>query len=413
MDGRRLVALLLMMAAASGGPVSAIAAAVQRAQAAFEGTARDLLQKTSQKKMKPGSQEQEDVTASGKRGAASSLSESDSRVLEAVKGGLGSCLAELYAGFDAAVVASSSEIKERMDGIEKHAASVDNRLQAIEENGILLVQTVQKSQTQIAETHEAVKLEVQKAISSGAVKVEIDETKVDALTKLCEANAEKIKTLEEKAAAAPTLPPGLATQSTQGSDSQSVSSSAADLPYEQRVLAMLGQVVPYSAPLPKAQLVNKAEQLLVQARIPPDWIRAGPFAITRDGPGGGRVGNAVEILFCKPEQLRISKCKIRDLEIRNEDGKFLWLDARRTKAENAPARYIHKMGDLLTDYLQDNSISVNLQKDVKKSTIANNNVIMVTLLAARPKPCWKWSADFCSSVTEEQRKDFETAVGCE
>ena len=401
-----------MMAAASTGPVGAIANAVQRAQAAFEGTAKEFLQRTSTKKLKPDSATQ-DESSGGKRGAANALPESDARVLEAVRAGLGSCLAELYAGFDAAVAANAAELGARMDSLDQKAASVDCRLQKIEENGLQLCQNLQTAQAQIAATRDAVKTEIRQAISAGTIKVEADEGKIAHLTKLCEENAAKLQRFEDQASSSQSLPPGLTSQSTQGTDQQSVTSSSADIPYEQRTLAMMGQIVPHTSPIPKSQLVERANQLLQQARIPAEWIRAGPFAITRAAPGGGRLGHAVEILFCKPEQLRISKCKVRDLEIRNTAGRFLWLDARRTKSENAPARYIHKMGDVLTDYLEDNSIEVDMVKDMKKCTVANKGVVMVTLLAARPKPTWRWSTDFASSVSEQQRADFETAVGTE
>ena len=157
----------------------------------------------------------------------------------------------------------------------------------------------------------------------------------------------------------------------------------------------------------KTDLVQKAKEILAAARIPHDWIKAGPYAVTRpNDESDERLGNSCEVLFEKPEHLRIAKHKVRDLERKNADGKYCWLDARRTRTENAPARMIHQMADLLRDYFIAEKVEIDMRRDLKNKAVTNKGVRLVTL---RGKT-WQWAQAATTSISGPQRKDFELAV---
>ena len=78
--------------------------------------------------------------------------------------------------------------------------------------------------------------------------------------------------------------------------------------------------------------------------------RAGVAESTHAGLSSNVRGTAVFICFKEPGLLRLAADKIRRLNA-SFDGRRVWLDARRTRAENKPVRAIHRAAEALRDLL--------------------------------------------------------------
>ena len=78
--------------------------------------------------------------------------------------------------------------------------------------------------------------------------------------------------------------------------------------------------------------------------------RAGVEASSHSGLSSNVRGTTVFLCFNEPGLLRLAADKVRRLNA-SFDGKRVWLDARRTRAENKPARAIHRAAEALHDLL--------------------------------------------------------------
>ena len=118
--------------------------------------------------------------------------------------------------------------------------------------------------------------------------------------------------------------------------------------------------------------------------------RAGVPAQSHAGLSSNIRGTAVFICFKEPGLLRLAADKVRRLNV-SFDGRRVWLDARRTRAENKPARAIHRAAEALRDLLaslQAEGLQIpfqaeDLTKNMRKLSLQNKQ--------NGPTLCW-WNA---------------------
>jgi hypothetical protein len=204
-----------------------------------------------------------------------------------------------------------------------------------------------------------------------------------------------IARLTQALATQETAPPGL-----QQATAAGTAVRAPKVPYEKRTHAMIGQRFPNDAPRSKAEIEFKAGQVLDQAGIASDWLSVKPVAITRM-QNGYRTGISAELVFKAPELLTRARLMIRSLDIQNDAGRVVWLDARRTRSENAPARSVHLMGDVLQDLCEDKGIPVAIGRDIRRRTISNGDEPFVSLVRCAGGMTWIWSAAAKTALSED------------
>ena len=147
---------------------------------------------------------------------------------------------------------------------------------------------------------------------------------------------EQAKTIASNFTATPPALPGRTNLAT--STASTTTPSAAAVPHEMRtegVIAGLGEGLTCD------DIIARATDVLQ---------RAGVEASSHSGLSSNVRGTTVFLCFNEPGLLRLAADKVRRLNA-SFDGKRVWLDARRTRAENKPARAIHRAAEALHDLL--------------------------------------------------------------
>ena len=108
-----------------------------------------------------------------------------------------------------------------------------------------------------------------------------------------------------------------------------------------RVDARMGSLGWDVDPLPITEL---ARTVLQEAQIPQEWVNA-------LAPASRIKGSAVDILFVNNSYLEQAKLRVRALNknLPNTKGP-VWLDYKRTREQNAPARCTHRAYDCVTSF---------------------------------------------------------------
>ena len=86
--------------------------------------------------------------------------------------------------------------------------------------------------------------------------------------------------------------------------------------------------------------MQKVKTTLAIAAIPDTWYAEISF---------NRRGTAAFIMFNAPGLLRQARQYIQQAQIVGTNGKHVWLDARRTREENRPARAVHRTYEGITE----------------------------------------------------------------
>lgn len=93
-----------------------------------------------------------------------------------------------------------------------------------------------------------------------------------------------------------------------------------------------------------ATLTELAWEALEKAGISPQDIAALTPVTGRDNKGSG-----AKAMFRSEETLQAAKMKVRQARVTCVDAKYVWLDVKKTRAELAPARAIHRCGEIIQD----------------------------------------------------------------
>ena len=126
------------------------------------------------------------------------------------------------------------------------------------------------------------------------------------------------------------------------------------------------------------QLLERANQVLQQAGVDDSW---------HEGVAPNTRGTAVFLTFKEAGRLRIAANKVRRLN-QSFNGSRVWLDARRTRAENRPAKAIHRaveaLSDLNTSIVRDGGTALynsgNFNKNMRRMCVEDG--------ADGPALCW-------------------------
>ena len=328
----------------------------------------------------------------------------NSRPLKLAKGSEGKSAADLpvtsafvqdmvSAGVAAALQAMSHASHERFQHIE------DN-MGALAEQQNLLSASQQLQQNQIADNTteiQQVKNQLQSYIATEQARMaEAERVRIEATTALQEFKQLRDDLTKQRAEALQP-PPGLAGRSNASTAS---GSQCQALPHEQRTEAILSG---FGGATSTQELLQRAQDALKAAQIPSEW-HSELAPNNRD--------TAVFFTFRDAACLRLAANKIRSANISHAPGSRVWLDARRTRAENKPSRAVHRayegVSDLIGMCVRDGSAapltSADLNKDMRK--------LLITHGADKAAVCW-WDTRKAELVFDKKVTESFRSIGKE
>lgn len=157
----------------------------------------------------------------------------------------------------------------------------------------------------------------------------------------------------------------------------------------------------------------RANKALRQVGIPDDWVAMKPDSITRIF-GGQRTGTSAEVLVRKPEFLTHTRLRliVKSLDFGNDDRRPIWLDGRRTRAENAPMRALHLMGEVISDWAGDNEKNIKIIRKWKQRRFGmEHKFVSLCVVAGVFK--WAWTPRALAMIPVQDRKTLEDAAATE
>ena len=198
-------------------------------------------------------------------------------------------------------------------------------------------------------------------------------------------HTESIKALEDKFQQLSTSAGSAATQQTPQQHQS--------LPLELRCHAVIGGL---GYDTPADTLIERAKQLLEEARIPVDSYY--DIKALRSGPG-----SMCEVYFKEAGTLTKAKWAVSSLAKRLHGDKPAWLDAKKTKMELRPARMVHRACEVLQSFEDSKPDKVILTKNMVDKKILRSGVA----IGASRYGKWVWTSAAEQLYTNEQRKHAE------
>ena len=146
------------------------------------------------------------------------------------------------------------------------------------------------------------------------------------------------------------------------SPSTHVAASGSGVPWELRAIAVIGNLGWDTDPV---TVKARAKEVLDAAGIQPEQY-VGLTAPRKEG-------SMAQLAFHEPASLQKARLAIRALSKTFVDQKYVWLDAKKTAAENRPSKIMHRMGEFLEDVEKDNGHGVVAKKLPRKTVEVNSN----------------------------------------
>ena len=292
------------------------------------------------------------------------------------------------AGVAAAMQAMSQASHERFQHIEDNIGTLAAQQNQLGENQQLQQSQIADNTTEIQQVKDQLHSYV---ATEQARMAEAERIRIEATTALQELKQLRDDLTKQRAEALQP-PPGLAGRSNASTAS---GSQCQALPHEQRTEAILSGLGGVTS---TQELLQRAQDALKAAQIPSEW-HSELTPNNRD--------TAVFFTFHDAACLRLAANKIRSANISHAPGSRVWLDARRTRAENKPSRAVHRayegVSDLIGLCARDGPAAplaaANLNKDMRK--------LLITHGADKAAVCW-WDSRkaefvFDKKVTESFR----------
>lgn len=165
------------------------------------------------------------------------------------------------------------------------------------------------------------------------------------------------------------------------------------IPHELRCHAVIGGL---GYDTPAETLIERAKQLLTEARIPAESYY--DIKAMREGPG-----SMCEMYFKEAGMLTKAKWAVSTLKKCVHGNKPAWLDAKKTKQELRPARMVHRACEVLQSYEDSKIHKAVLSKNMIDKKVLRNGVAV----GASRYGKWMWTEEGAQHYTEEQRKHAE------
>ena len=232
------------------------------------------------------------------------------------------------AGLQAAMTSMSDTFDARFRTLEQDVQAVSKHQQIIIQN----VTAVQHQAATRTELHQvAAQVEVLNK-AEATRNQDFENLRQESLQTLADMKALQTKLNESASSVAP--PPGLSAARGPPSSSSSKSNST---PHELRTEGLMAGL---GDGLTEDQIIAKAREVLNSAQINPAWY---------SGISTNRRNTVAFIYFVEPGALKLTASKVRAANLFGNTNKRIWVDARRTREENRPARTVHKTAEGLAD----------------------------------------------------------------
>jgi hypothetical protein len=231
-------------------------------------------------------------------------------------------------------------LEERFQTIEKHAATVDDRLSKLEN----------KETSSIDITHAPEIIDITQQLQAMKAKVE-------------------------------------------ASASAAASTSAhhhGEVPYESRTLAIMGNL---GFDTPADELEERCKTLLQELGFSQEhW--SGIACTRRDG------GSACEVVFASPILLQQARLKLKSKRKQFIDGRTVWLDAKKTRSELRPNRMTHRIHEMLEQFEAEQDEIKIVVKNLNTKDVKTGGALMGFCRAN----AWQWTKAARDRYTPEQRE---------
>ena len=127
------------------------------------------------------------------------------------------------------------------------------------------------------------------------------------------------------------------------------------------------------------------------------------YADSHHGVNVRRDGSSAEILFKDPSQLTAAKWAVRSLRKVMHGDRVVWLDAKRTRQENRPARLVHRAFEVLQSFESLKADGIQLTKDVPGKKIKRADAVLGHSLYGQ----WVWQQPAKDRYSADQLKHAE------
>lgn len=182
------------------------------------------------------------------------------------------------------------------------------------------------------------------------------------------------------------------------SATSSTASEQPSIPYEKRQLAVIGSLGWDSPP---EQFLERAMETLQRAGVAASaYSHVAPLV-----PAHGR-GSGAEVFFHSAAALQQARIAVRSARVSFVPNRFAWLDAKRERSENAPARIIHRLHEAVVDALTARAAErgqplPRVDKDVpgRSLRLDNQRAAYVAQLRVR------WTAAGVAALTDQERSE--------
>ena len=125
------------------------------------------------------------------------------------------------------------------------------------------------------------------------------------------------------------------------------------VPYEQRVIARIGNL---GWNTEKKTIEERAKQVLNEA-----GVNSGKYKHL--AAVSAKLGSAAELVFNAPEDLQAARFAVKALDKQFEDGRFVWLDAKKEQAELRPSRLMNRAAECIVDVESRREDKMEVQKN--------------------------------------------------
>ena len=187
-------------------------------------------------------------------------------------------------------------------------------------------------------------------------------------------------------------PPGLGAAGTGSASSSAAGGSqpAHETPYELRTHAVLGGL---GWDETAERLMTVAQSTLTKAGVDTATFSAITAIVSRNNEGC-----TVQLVFRTAGELAAAKLLVRAAQCKGWNDKNIWLDAKKSRTEMKPARLVHRIAQVLTDFEEARADKQAIEKNMIGKNVRNASGQLGWSRAG----VWIWTAIAKARYTVEQ-----------
>ena len=185
-------------------------------------------------------------------------------------------------------------------------------------------------------------------------------------------------------------PPGLASTSAASSSAGGGGQPVFETPYEQRTHAVLGGL---GWDETAERLMAVAQTTLTKAGVDATTFSAATAIVSRNNEG-----STVQLVFRTAGELSAAKLLVRAAHCKGWSDKNIWLDAKKSRTEMKPARLVHRIAQVLTDFEEARADKQPVEKNMVGKNVRNAS----GQLGWSRSGVWIWTAVAKARYTVEQ-----------